>query len=77
MVAIAQAEQKVLDLIPGSDKVLLGFSIRSFLVTESESRSRSRSLSPIDGNRFAPITWNLKHNWRNMTVLLGTPLPNP
>ena len=23
-----------------------------------------------------PITWDLKHNWRHVGLLLGTPLPN-
>ena len=24
-----------------------------------------------------PITWDLKHNWRNVGVLLDTLIPNP
>ena len=37
VVAGATAEQGVLGSIPGSDKVLLGFSNRDFLVTVTES----------------------------------------
>ena len=37
VVASATAEQRVLGSIPGSDKVLLGFSSRDFSITVTES----------------------------------------
>ena len=63
MVADATAEQGVLGLIPGSDKVLLGFSIRDFSVTVMES-----GFVPIDGNRVAFYYMELKNITGEMFV---------
>ena len=69
VVASAIAEQEFLVSIPGSDKVLLGFSIRNFLVAVTEFGF----VPPGDDNRLATYDMGLKkHNWRNEGVLLGT-----
>ena len=57
------AEQGVLGSIPGSDKVLLGFSIRNFSVTVMES-----GFEPVDGNRLAPYHMGLKEITGEMWV---------
>ena len=48
------AEQEVLGSIPGVNKVLLGFSVRNFLVAVS------LDLWQVAGNRLTPFTWDLK-----------------
>ena len=69
VVASSTAEQEVLGSILESDKVLLKFSIRDFLVVVTDS-----GLCLVNGNRLAPVTWDLKeHDWRNEGVLLGSP----
>ena len=60
VVASTTAEQGVLGSIPGSDKVLLGFSSRDFSITIWICAQLMAIGSP-------PITWDLKkHNWRNV-----------
>ena len=54
MIANATAKQENLGTILGSDKVLLGFSNRNYLVPAS------LDLCPVDFNRLAPITCDLK-----------------
>ena len=56
---------------PGSGKVLLDFSIRNYSVAFMESGSRL-----VWSGESPSIAWGLKHNWRNVGVLQGTPLPN-
>ena len=50
MIVSSTAEQEVLGSIPGSSKVLLGFSFNNSSVVVSESE-----LSPVDGNKINPL----------------------
>ena len=66
MVASATADQEDLGPIPGSRKVLLGFSIRNFSVIVTESGS----VYLVDGNRLAPYNMGFKNITGEMWVYL-------
>ena len=67
VVASSTAEQGVLGSIPGSGKVLLGFSIRNFSVPSSHRAWIFVRLMAIGS---LPLTWDLKDNWCNVGVQL-------